>query len=237
MSATRGIKVLSTTALKSVLDAMAPSFTRRSGFEVTVSFGPSGRMARLAAEGEPADAVLVTSGGIDELVRLGRVVAGGHADVARSVIGLAVPPKAPRPDISTADAFRHAMLSAVAIAMSNPAGGAQSGAHLAKVFEQLGIAEAMKAKSIYGPGGPAGLVGNYLLRGEAQIGLQQMPELMAVPGIDIVGPIPPELQLVTTFSAGISAAAVEPEGARAWIAHLASAEAAEAIRTAGMEPA
>ena len=88
--------------------------------------------------------------------------------------------------------------------MSNPVGGGQSGANLVKIFDKLGIAEAMKAKSVYGPGGPAGLIGNFLVRKEVEIGIQQLPELMAVPGIDIVGPLPPEIQAMTVFSAGLS---------------------------------
>ena len=183
------------------------------------------------------DVAIVTASGIDELARLGRVERGSRADVARSVIGLAVARGARRPDVSTVEAFKSAMLSARSIAMSNPTGGAQSGAHLAKVFERLGIAEAMATKSTYGPGGPAGLVGNYLLRGNVEIGLQQMPELMAVPGIDILGPIPDELQLVTMFSAGLSTVAANRAGARAWIAYLRSEAASEAIRQAEMQPA
>ncbi len=95
----------------------------------------------------------------------------------------------------------------------------------------------MRGKSIYGPGGPAGLVGNYLLRGEADIGLQQMPELMAVPGIDVVGPVPTELQLVTIFSAGLSTAALNIEGSKAWIEQLRSTESTAVLRASGMEPA
>lgn len=231
------VRVLSTTAMKTVLDRIAPAFESRHGCRLALSFGPSGRMAKLAAEGEPNDVTIVTGGSIDDLTRMGRVVQGTRADVARSLIGLAVAKGARRPDISSADGLKRALLAARAIAMSNPTGGAQSGAHLAKVFDRLGIAEALKPKLVFGPGGPAGLVGNFLLRGEVEIGLQQMPELMAVPGIDIVGPIPDEVQLVTLFSAGISTAAANPQGARAWIAHLATPEAAAAIAASGMQPA
>ena len=94
------------------------------------------------------------------------------------------------------------MLAAKSLGMSNPVGGGQSGANLVKIFDKLGITEAMKAKSVYGPGGPAGLIGNFLVRKEVEIGIQQLPELMAVPGIDIVGPLPPEVQSMTVFSAG-----------------------------------
>ncbi len=189
------------------------------------------------AAGEGTDVVIVTGAGIDDLIATGRVMAGSRADLVRSKIGMAVPMGASRPDIDTVERFKQALLSARAIAMSDPTGGAQSGAHLAKVFDQLDIAEAMRAKSIYGPGGPSGLVGNYLLRGEADVGLQQMPELMAVPGIDIVGPIPGDLQLVTIFSAGVSASATDPDAARSLISHLASPTAVSTFEACGLEPA
>lgn len=230
------VRIISTTAMKAALDALAPAFERETGCTLAFQYGPSGRMAGLVAGGTACDVAIVTAGGIDELTHAGRLVAGSRCDVARSVIGVAVQKGARRPDISSVAAFRDALRAARAIAMSNPTGGAQSGAHLAKVFTELGIADELKAKSIYGPGGPAGLVGNYLLRGEAEIGLQQMPELMAVPGIDIVGPLPDELQLTTVFSAGLSSTSTNPTGARAWITHLSGAAAAVALNAAGLAP-
>ncbi|MEQ1614772.1 MAG: substrate-binding domain-containing protein [Hyphomicrobiaceae bacterium] len=230
------VRVYSTTAMKTVLDALAPAFEAVHASRVVFNFGPSGRMAKLVADGVATDVVIVTAGGIDELIAKGRVVAGTRVDIARSLIGVAVQKGAPLPDISTVEGFTRALLFAKSIAMSHPTGGAQSGAHLAKIFGRLGIAEEMRAKSIYGPGGPAGLVGNYLLRGEADVGLQQMPELMAVPGIDVVGPLPAEIQLVTIFSAGLSTAAKNVDGSKAWIEQLRSTEATAVIRTKGMEP-
>ena len=231
------VKVHCTTALKTALDALVPAFEAAHGHKLVLNFGPSGRMAKLVADGEVTDVVIVTGDGIDELVAMGRVVPGTRADVARSMIGLAIPKGAPRPDIGTVEGFKQVLLAAKAVAMSHPTGGAQSGAHLAKVFERLGIAEEIREKSIYGPGGPAGLVGNYLLRGDADVGLQQMPELMAVPGIDIVGPIPDEVQLVTVFATGVSTAATNPDGAVAWICCLKTREAGGIIVASGMQPA
>lgn len=231
------IKVLSTTAMQKVLEPLVPEFVGRTGCRVNLHFAPSGRMASRVAEGEPTDVAIVTAGGIDALIEQGRIVRGSRTDIARSVIGLAVQRGAPVPDVSTVDGFKAALLGARAVAMSHPTGGAQSGAHLAKVFDSLGIADAMRSKSIYGPGGPAGLVGNYLLRNEAEIGLQQLPELMAVPGIEIVGPIPEEVQLVTVFSAGISTTAANPGAARQWIESLRASATVPIIRAAGMQPA
>lgn len=231
------LKVHCTTALKAAIDRLAPSFEATHRVALQPSFGPSGRMAKQVAAGEATDVVIVTGAGIDDLIEMGRVVAGFKADLVGSKIGMAVPKGASRPDIATVDRFKQALLGARAIAMSHPTGGAQSGAHLAKVFEQLGIADAIREKSTYGPGGPAGLVGNFLLRGEADIGLQQLPELMAVPGIDIVGPIPEDLQLVTIFSAGVAASATDPDAARSFISHLASHAAASTFKVCGLEPA
>ena len=127
------------------------------------------------------------------------------------------------------------MLAAKSLGMSNPVGGGQSGANLAKIFDKLGITEAMKAKSVYGPGGPAGLIGNFLVRKEVEIGIQQLPELMAVPGIDIVGPLPADVQLMTVFSAGLSTSAKNADGAKALIHFLATPKAAAVIKAKGME--
>ena len=110
--------------------------------------------------------------------------------MARSLIGVAVPKGAPRPDLSSVDGFKRALLAAKSIALSKPVGGGASGAHMAKVFDELGITEAMAAKAKYGAGGAAGLAGLVVLRGEADIGIQQMAELIAVAGIDVVGPLP-----------------------------------------------
>jgi molybdate transport system substrate-binding protein len=127
------------------------------------------------------------------------------------------------------------MLAAKSLGMSNPVGGGQSGANLIKIFEKLGIAEAMKNKLTFGPGGPAGLIGNFLVRKEIEIGIQQMPELMAVPGIDIIGPLPPDIQMKTVFSAGLSTAAKNAEGGRALIQFLVAPQAAAVVRSKGME--
>ena len=231
------IKVLSTTAMKTVFMELAPAFERLTGHRLDVTLGPSLRLEQQLAEGEAADIAIVSAPGARDLVASGKMVAGSVVDIAKSSIGVAVRSGASKPDISTVEGFRRAMLDARSIACSKPVGGGQSGVHLAKIFDQLGIADAMRAKAKYGAGGDAGLTGLVLLRGEADIGVQQMAELMAVSGIDIVGPLPPEIQMVTPFVAGIPANAHHAQAGRALIDFLTTPEAKRVLKAKGLEPA
>jgi molybdate transport system substrate-binding protein len=229
------IRLVATTALKTSIDDLVSEFERTSGHKIDASYGPSTRIAKQVAEGEPNDVTIVTGDLIGSLIKQGRIVPGTRADIARSAMALAVQKGAPRPDISTAEKFKQALLAAKSLGMSNPVGGGTSGAVLAAAFERVGIAEQMKPKLMFGPGGPAGLIGNFLVRKEVEVGIQQMPELMAVPGIDIVGPLPPGIQQVSVFAAGISSAAKNADGGKALIAFLGTAGAVAVIKSRGME--
>ena len=198
---------------------------------------PSSQIAKRVADGERADVAIVTADALDKLIAEGKVMRGSGSVIAHSAIGLAVPAGAPRPDISTAERFREAMLAAKSIATSNPVGGGQSGVFVQQAFERLGIADAVKPKLIYGSGGPAGLIGFFLVRGEAEIGLQQMPELMAVDGIDVVGPLPDGAQSVTVFAVGTLAGAADPDGARAFASFLRTPQARTVLKAKGLDPA
>ncbi len=230
------LTLLSTTALKTSIDELTPQIEHASGKRLAASYAPSTQIAKRVAEGEAADVAIATGAGIDELIKQGRMLAGTRTDVARSAIGVAVRSGTRRPDISSVEAFAQALLAAKSIAMSNPVGGGASGIHLWSAFERLGIAQALKPKTIFGPGGPAGLIGFYLLRGEAEIGLQQMPELIAVPGIDIVGPVPGEMQSITIFAAGIPTNAKDAEAGKALAKFLTSPAATAVIKAKGMQP-
>jgi molybdate transport system substrate-binding protein len=230
------IKILSTTAMKTVFEALAPDLARATGHRLAVTLGPSLRLEKQLAEGEAADLAIVSEAGANELVAGGRMVAGSIVAIAKSSIGVAVPKGAPRPDIASVDAFRRAMLAAKSIACSKPVGGGQSGVHIAKVFAQLGIADAMQAKAKYGAGGAGGLAGLVVLRGEADLGIQQMAELMAVPGIDVIGPLPDELQMVTPFVAATPSNAAHPAAGRAVAEFLTTPAARAVIKTMGLEP-
>jgi molybdate transport system substrate-binding protein len=231
------IKLLSTTALKTSIDQLAARFESASGKKLVASYAPSTQIAKRVAEGEFSDVAIATGSGIDNLIKQGRFTPGTRIDIARSAIGVAVRPGTPRPDISSIDAFKRALLAAKSIGMSNPQGGGASGIHLWSEFEKLGIADALKPKTTFGPGGPAGLIGLYLMRGEVEIGLQQMPELMAVPDVDVVGPVPGEMQSITVFSAGIPTNTSDAETGKALAKFLTTPAAAAVIKSKGMEPA
>ena len=229
------IKLLSSTAMKSTLDEVLPEFERATGHKVVPDYAPSTRIAKRVGEGEACDAAISTAEAIEELVGKGKIVAGSGVDIARSAMGLAVQKGAPKPDISTAETFKQAMLATKSLGMSNPVGGGVSGGLLIKAFERLGILDAMKDKLTFGPGGPAGLIGHFLVRKEVETGIQQMPELMAVPGIDIVGPLPDGVQSVSVFTAGVSTAAKDAAAAAALVKFLAAPETAAVLRNKGME--
>lgn len=230
------VKVLSTTAMKMVFEELAPRYERETGNRLLVTLGPSAQLEARLAEGEAADMAILTTAGAKNLIASGKIVAGSLVDVARSSIGIAVRKGAPKPDISSAESFKRAMLAAKSIACSKPVGGGQSGAHLAKVFERLGISEAMQAKSKYGGGGTGGLAGLFVQRGEADIGIQQMAELMMVDGLDVVGPLPADLQAVTPFTAAIPVSASHPDAGRAAIGFLTTPAAKSVITAKGLEP-
>ena len=230
-------KLLSTTALKTSIDELTAQFESTSGKKLVASYAPSTQIAKRVAEGEFADIAIATGAGIDNLIEQGRVVPGTRVDIARSAIGVAVRPGTPRPDISSVAAFKQALLAAKSIGMSNPQSGGASGIYLWSVLERLGIADALKPKTIFGPGGPAGLIGLYLMRGEVEIGVQQMPELMAVPGVDVVGPVPGEMQSITIFSAGIPTVASDAATGKALAKFLTTPAASAVIKGKGMDPA
>ncbi len=235
-SAKGDVTVLSTTAMKTAFEELGPAFERETGFAPKITFGPSLQLETRLSAGETADVAIVTHAGAQNLIAQGRGAAGSLTDVARSFIGVCVAKGAPRPDLSSAEAFKEAMLRAKSIATSKPVGGGASGAHMAAVFERLRITAAIKDKAIYGAGGPAGLVGLIVARGEAEIGIQQMAELMAVADVDVVGPLPDELQSVTQFTAFVSTGALAPQAGCAVIDFLRKPEAKAVIKAKGLEP-
>ena len=227
------IDAMITTAMKAAIEEVAPPFERASGHVLRVVYGPSGGLARRFNGGEPADLVVVDSKVLDELIRQGKV-APGRTDVARTGIGIAMRKGAPKPDVSSAEALRRALLAAKSIGHTAPAGGGVTAAHIMGVFAKLGIAAEVAPKVKLAAGGPDGRVSVLVSSGEAEIGLQLVSELMSNPEVEVIGMLPDELQLIATISAGIAAAAKQPEPAKAFIRHLATPAAMTVYKSKGL---
>jgi molybdate transport system substrate-binding protein len=229
------MRVLITTAMKAAIDELGPAFEKTSGHTLRVSYGPSGTLAKRIAGGDVADLVIL-AGGIDALIQQGKVVADSRRDIARVRIGVAVHQGAPRPDISTVDAFRRMLLNAKSIAYVDPAAGGASGIYIATMLERLGMLAEVNAKARLARGGTEDMVSAIVARGDAEVGLQQISEIMSVPGVDLVGPLPDELQTVTVYSAGVPGTAAQADGARALVGFLTSPGAAAVYKTKGLDP-
>jgi molybdate transport system substrate-binding protein len=227
------IDAMVTTAMKAAIDAIAPSFEQASGHKLKVVYGPSGGLARRFNGGEAADLIVIDSGAIDELIKQGRVVPG-RTDVARTGIGICVRKGEPPPDVSTPEALKHALLAAKSVAHTAPAGGGITAAHIMKMFEKLGIAAEIAPKVKLAAGGPNGRVSALVASGQAEIGLQQVSELMSNPDVDVIGLLPAELQQITTYSGGVTTIATQPEGAKAFIRQLASPAAMTIYKSKGL---
>jgi molybdate transport system substrate-binding protein len=230
------IKALISTAMKAPFQEMTAQFEKATSHKVVAAYGPTGGLAKRIADGEAADLVILGGSQTPELVKQGKLTAGSTTDVARGMIGAGVAKGAAKPDISSEAAFKAALLSAKSIAVTDPASGGQSGVYFAKLFEQMGLAAALKPKLKLAAGGPEGYAGTIVAKGEAEFALQPIPELMAVPGIEIVGPLPGAFQNVTTYRAGIPANAKEAEAAKALIKFLTAPPAAEIYKAKGLEP-
>jgi len=225
------LKVLSTIALGEAWHDIQPRF-EATGHKLTLVLGTSGGINKRVADGETADVIVSTSAGIGGLTRAGKVTVGTSVPVARSQVGLAVLRGAPRPDISTPEALKQTLLAAKAVAYSDPAGGGASGIHLARVLDRLGIAEQVNARARLGRAVPNAVA---VVKGEADIAVQQIPELLAVPGVEVIGPLPGDLGNTTTFSAAVLATTREPAAARALVDFLRLPETVATLTAKGFE--
>ena len=229
------VRVMISGGMTAAYHALVPEFERATGHKVLTAFGPSmgttvnAIPARLE-RGEPADVLIMVGYALADLIKNGKVVADSRVDLVKSGIGIAVKAGAPKPDVSSADTLRRALLAAKSVAYSDSASGVYVSTEM---FAKLGIADEMKDKARKIPATP---VGEIVALGDAEIGFQQISELRPVPGIDVVGPLPPDLQKITVFSAGIATTSREPEAGRALIKFLASPAASAAIVKSGMEP-
>lgn len=228
---TTRITGISSMATRQVLAELAGACERRGGVVVTFESVGGVDAARRVQAGEPFDVVVLASDAIDKLIAAGRVLRDSKTDLVRSGVAIAVRQGAPRPDIGSEEALRGAVLAARTLGYST----GPSGVALQKLFERWGVAETLRDRIVQAP--PGVPVGALVARGEVELGFQQRSELMHLEGIEVLGPMPPGLEILTTFSGGLCAASTQPEAARALLDFMASPEAAEAKRRQGMEPA
>jgi molybdate transport system substrate-binding protein len=225
------IHVLSAGAVRSVLVELIPAFERETGHKITAAYGPVGA-TRKRLTTDPADLVILTDVAIDELIKGDAIVAGSRVDLGRTAMGVGVREGAPRPDIATADAFKKTLLEVRSIAYVDPAQGATSGVHFASVLQRLGIVDAMKPKTTLVAGGyPAELVA----KGDVEMVVHQISEIVPVKGVTLVGPLPRDVQKYTVYSSGIARKATNADAARAFIAYLMSAAARPKFSAAGLD--
>ena len=232
---TRQVKVFSTIAVQSALEALVPPFEKAKDCRLDIAWNTAPALVKRLQGGETADVLILNRAGMDAMLRDGRALAGSEATLASSATALAVQAGASRPDISTQEALKRTLLTARAISYSDPAAGGASGIYFAKLIERLGIAQEINAKTKYPP--PAGLCGDLLVSGEVELAVQQKPELLQVPGIEILGLLPGDLHMVTVFVACVEKSSAEAATGKALIEHLRTPSAAAVFRAKGLDPA
>jgi molybdate transport system substrate-binding protein len=231
------LTVLSAFGMQSVLEDLGPQFERATGHTLAISFATGGGTVKRVQGGEAADVVLTLRQGIDTLVRDGKAPAASVTAVARAGIVVAVRQGAPKPDISSPDALTRTLLAAQSLSYVDPARGGASGIHVAKVLERLGIASEMPSKTVFPDPQTPAAVGVVVANGEAEIGVHIIQELMPVAGLEIVGPLPGDLQHTMVFAAAIMTGAKDIAAAKVLVDFLRTPESAKVIEAKGMEPA
>ena len=229
------INAVISTAIKAATDQILPPFERANGHTIHASYAPSGALVPRFLRGEPVDIFLTDAPALDALMKRG-LIAGGRIDLVRTGIGIAVKKGAPKPDVSTPEALKRALLAAKSIGHASPAGGSITGGHVQWVFRQLGIADEVTPKVKMSMGGPNSRVSVLVSSGQAEIGLQQASELYDNPDVEVIGMLPPPLQQTTQYSAGITSNAKQPDAAKAMIAALTTPQAKAIYKAKGLEP-
>src|SRR6201997_549218 len=227
------VHVMISGGLSAAYNALVPEFEKATGNKVVTAYGPSmgttvNAIPTRLERGEPADVLILVGYALDDLIKKGKAV--NRVDLVNSKIGVAVKAGSPKPDISSADAVKRALLAAKSVAYSDSASGVYISTEM---FQKLGITDEMKDKAKKIPATP---VAEIVARGDAEIGMQQISEMLPVPGVDIVGPLPADLQKITVFSAGIAGSSKEPDAGKALIKFLASPAASATLVKSGLEP-
>jgi molybdate transport system substrate-binding protein len=226
------IRVLSSIATREAYLELVPQFEKASGHKVTTAWSGTTAIMKTMADGnEQHDLVIISSTEMEELIKQAKIVAGSRADLSKSGIGIAVRAGAKRPDVSTPDALKKALLAAKTVGYTS----GPSGVYMAGLVERMGIAAEVKAKFRSVPSG--GTIGTIVASGDCEIGFQQVSELVHIPGVDYIGPLPAEVQRVTVFSIGLQTGAPNPGPAKALVAFLTTPAAVAVMQKHGLEPA
>ncbi len=228
------LKVLTAGAFKQVVVALVPAYEKQTGNKVVVENDTAGGLKKKIEGGEAFDVAVITPAVLKELTASGKVAAGSTSNVASVGVGVVVKEGAAKPDISTVDAFKRALLAAKSVAYIDPASGGSSGIYIDKLLERLGIADQVRPKAKLKKGGH---VADLIVSGEAELGLHQISEIVPVQGATLVGPLPSEIQNTTTYAAGLSASTQNKAAAQALMQVFSGAEAAAVLKSKGMEPA
>jgi molybdate transport system substrate-binding protein len=226
------IKVLTAGAFKSIVTAVVPDFEQQTRHKVSIESGTAGELAKRIENGDAFDVVIAPPAVVDDLIKKGKVIDGSRRNLGRVGIGVMVKDGMPKPDVSTVEAFKDALLAARSIAYIDPASGGSSGVYLTRLFEKLGIAAEVKPKAKLKQGG---YVGELIVKGEAELGIHQISEILAVKGVTLIGPLPAEIQNYTVYAGGLGAAASDATAARDLLILLSSVRARAILKEKGME--
>jgi molybdate transport system substrate-binding protein len=228
------LKVLTAGAFKQVVVALVPAYEKQTGNTVVIDNDTAGGLKTKIERGAAFDVAVITPAVLKELTASGKIAAGSTANVASVGVGVVVKEGAAKPDISSVDAFKRALLAAKSVAYIDPASGGSSGIYIDKLLERLGIADQVRPKAKLKKGGH---VADLIVSGEAELGLHQISEIVAVKGAALVGPLPKEIQNTTTYAVGLSASTPNKAAAQALMQVFSGAEAAAVLKSKGMEPA
>jgi molybdate transport system substrate-binding protein len=228
------IKVLTAGAFKPVVLALVPDFEKQSGHKVVVDNDTAGALKKRIEGGEAFDVAVITPAVVDDLAARGKIIGGSKVNLATVGVGVVVKEGAPKPDVSTVEAFKKMLLTAKSVAYIDPASGGSSGIYIDKLLERLGIADQVRAKAKLKKGGH---VADLIVSGEAEVGLHQISEIVPVKGASLIGPLPKEIQNTTTYAAGLSTTTKNKDAAQALIKTLSGPAAAAVLKSKGMDPA
>jgi len=227
------IKVMSTVALSATLDELKPKFEAATDHKVTIVYSVIADLRKRIQEGETADVMILSRAALDDLQGQGKVASGSIVNVASSYVAIAVRAGATKPDIGSADALKRTLLAVKSIVYADPAKGGASGVYFAKVLDRLGITDQMKSKTLLVPGAQAAEV---VAKGEAEMGVAQASEIVPIPGAQLVGPLPGDLNNVTVFAAGVGPASKDPAAAKALIQYVTGPVGTGVLKAKGMDP-